>query len=649
MSKSIRRIVSAIVLLGASACDTPAAGPVDAGAVDAGPAPDWRECDPIVPTACGLPFPNDVYTTPDAESATGLRVRFTGRAVPRLTRTLAPFHALDGFSPASSPMTHMPGATSDGLPGPLEIARSLDDASPTVIVDLASGERVAHFAELDLAYDDDAERVLLLRPASSLRAGGRYAVAIRGVVDASGEVLPASPVFAALRDGAETDDPAVTERRAIYDALFADLESAGVARGSLQIAWSFTVGSRESITGRLVSMRDQALAMAGEDGPPYAIEAVEVRPDTDESIALRVRGTVDIPLFMTRADPGGTLRLAADGRPAADGVVTVPFWMLVPRSAASAPGQLLQWGHGLLGSGEEIFHFEALHAFAHEHRYVVFAVDWAGMASEDLGHIAGVAIGGDMGEFATVTDRLEQGILNALVAARAMRGAIAVDARIELAGVSPIDRSRPTVFVGQSQGGIFGATYLALSTDVERGVLLVPGQAYSLLLQRNRGGWDQFSPLFEQSYGPLDIQRCLALMQMLWDRAEPSGYTSYLRTDRIEGTPAHEVLMVVAINDHQVTTLGAHAMARSIGDVPNLAPANRAVWGLEESTAPHVGSAMIEIDFGVPDVPLTNTLPPEGTDPHTLVAEPPWVLETVNGFLQTGAVATTCDGPCDPR
>ena len=66
---------------------------------------------------------------------------------------------------------------------------------------------------------------------------------------------------------------------------------------------------------------------------------------------------------------------------------------------------------------------------------------------------------------------------------------------------------------------------------------------------------------------------------MLWDRVEPSGYTKYLRQDMLPGTPAHEVLMRAAVGDHQVTTLGAHIMARAVGakhvdsgvrDVPGL-------------------------------------------------------------------------------
>ena len=38
---------------------------------------------------------------------------------------------------------------------------------------------------------------------------------------------------------------------------------------------------------------------------------------------------------------------------------------------------------------------------------------------------------------------------------------------------------------GDSQGGIFGGTFMALSQDVERGAVDVYGQPYNLLLNRS--------------------------------------------------------------------------------------------------------------------------------------------------------------------
>lgn len=640
-------VLSSYVMIGCGSNETAVDAGSDATLDVLAPGP-WRGCDPIVPEACGLPFPSDVYTAVDSTTATGVRLHFEPGSLPRLTRTVAPFEALDGFSPASSPMTLLPGASADGLVGQRAMGDSLLPGSLTVLYDLTSEERVAHFAEVDQAYPDDDQRVLFLRPSRGLTPGHRYAVAIRGVLDGTGTPIAPSPVFLALRDGTPSDDPAVLERRDEYDALLGDLAAAGVERGTLQIAWSFTVGSREAITGSLLHMRDETLDALGTAGARYTLDSVEAAPAEDVHVALRVRGTLHVPSYLTQAAPGGVLRRDAAGLPLADGELDVPFWMVVPRSAATSPAQLVQWGHGLLGSGEEILYYDALHAFLDAVGYVMFAIDWTGMAAEDIPNLLTIANRGDMGDFVQLTDRLQQGILNALVAARTMRGSLAADPAIALEGSSPIDTDREVVFVGQSQGGILGGTYMSLTTDVSRGVLMVPGQGYSFLLQRNRGGWDQFSPVFERNYGPIEIQQCLALMQLLWDHAEPSGFTPYLRNDRFEGTPPHEVLMVVAINDHQVTPLAAHAMARTIGGVPILGPVNRSIFGLTEATGTLTGSSMIEIDFGVVDVPDTNTTPPEGPDPHTMAGDPAWVFPTVYDFLTTGSVTMPCDGACDP-
>ncbi len=649
----LRRVISALTCMVLTGCPSPTVevvtdASIDAtAALDAPVAQDWRGCDPLVPSACGFPFPNDVYTERDPSTATGLRLHFVGQSVPSNTRTLAPFEALDGFSPASSPMTHMPGATTVGLVSQREMERSLLPDSKTVLIDLTTGSRVAHFAELDVAYSDVSQQALMIRPATLLETGHRYAVAIRGVLDAAGAPLVASPTFTALRDSLPSDEPAVVERRADYDALLTTLAAAGIERGSLQIAWSFSVGSRTAITGTLLQMRDESLARGGVDGAPFTIDSVEMEPNAN--LHAIVRGTLRTPLYLTRAAPGGTLRRAADGAPIAEGEMPVPFWIIIPRSAVDAPVRLVQWGHGLLGSGEEIVAFEALHAFANDRGWAVFATDWQGMASEDVGVLVGVATSGDIGRFAAITDRLQQGILNALLLARAMKGGIARAPELQIGGRSAFDTAIPPRFIGQSQGGIFGGTYMALTTDVDRGVLLVPGQNYSFLLQRNRGGWEQFSPLFESNYQPLDVQRSLALMQLLWDRAEPTGYTPYIRNDRFAATPPHEVLMMVAINDYQVTPLMAHQMARAIG-VPSLGPLNREIYDVDTVTGPHTGSAMLEVDFGVSDVPEVNRpTTSDEEDPHTLITSPSWVLETLDGFLSTGVINTTCSGPCDPE
>jgi hypothetical protein len=107
------------------------------------------------------------------------------------------------------------------------------------------------------------------------------------------------------------------------------------------------------------------------------------------------------------------------------------------------------------------------------------------------------------------------------------------------------------------------------------------------------------------------------------------------------------VILQPAIGDHQVTTLGAHIMARAIGAV-TIQPQTRPVWGIEEMAPPYVGSAMVEFDYGLTE-PVENVPLFEGSDPHGSPRRQETALAQVHHFLRTGEVIHTCDGVCDPE
>ncbi|MBX7077778.1 MAG: hypothetical protein K1X88_01240 [Nannocystaceae bacterium] len=250
------------------------------------PAPEvaWPTlpCDPIVPEACGLPFPSNVFTRADEGSPTGRRLALAPEAMPVNDFGVAVdpsvWNRSDGFSPGLAPMTFLAGATATGLPRPDDIARSLDDDSPTVLLDADSGERIPHWAELDMTATDPSRRALFVRPAVRLADARRYIVAIRDVRGEDGLALAPSEAFAALRDGSAHEDPSIEARRGLYADVFARLRDAGVPRDTLQLAWDFTTASRENNTAWLVSMRDQALALVGDEGPQYTIDDVALDP-----------------------------------------------------------------------------------------------------------------------------------------------------------------------------------------------------------------------------------------------------------------------------------------------------------------------------------------------------------------------------------
>ncbi len=657
----LRALAVAAVAAALLACPGPKTTPPDGGAPDAGPPLDGPailgklSCDPLVPTACGYPFPSNVYLEDDATKPSGKRVAFGDSTLPRYFRTtnMSPtwYHDRDGFSPGQAPMTHLPGATLAGCATLHTIAESLAATSPTVIIEAATGARVPHWAELDMSGVDDAERAFMLRPAVRLKDATRYIVALRNVKDAAGAPLPPTPVFKALRDGTASDDPSVEPRRALYADIFAKLEAAGVARGDLQVAWDYSTASKENTTGWLLAMRDDALGLVGAQGPEYTITAVTENPN--QYIRRRIEGTFRAPLYLDKPGPGAKLNLVG-GVPKQNGWADFTFLVQIPNSVANdtVGAPILQQGHGLLGSKDEgrNGYFARL---ADHKKYVTVAVDFIGMAEDDTVPITGW-VTGDVGQFHLSVDRQHQGMVNSLLAMRLMKGRFVNEAQVQFNGHSAIDPAS-AFYRGDSQGGIFGVTYMALSTDVTRGYLGEPGMPYNLLLNRSRDFTDFFVILQTTYRNALDLQLAMGCLQLMWDRTEPVGYAPYVTpaaaADRLPNTPQHQVLIVAAIGDYQVTPLGAHQIARSVG-AKHLRPTHRAVFGLEEADGPWAGSAYYEYDYGLPPVPDTNVPPtgpgfPDTGDPHDKVRITEATFNSTDAFFRQGTASTFCAGACN--
>lgn len=635
-------------------------------------------CDPLAPTYCGFPYPNDYFTVADSSTTTGRRLALPEEAMPanRFNQRSNPdaFNEMDGFSPGISAMTHLPGATVTGLATPNTIDDSLAPDSPTVFLNADTGERVPHWVDRDewvvqAKIRSDAgedrppfnisrdlnelqeEQAMMLRPAVRLDDATRYIVAFRDIVDEDGALVAPPTGFRELRDGEASDDDAIESRRTHFDEIFSTLQSAGVERDDLQIAWDFTTASRENNTAAMLHIRDDAFAKYP-DGVPYTIE--EIIPEQPvEGMACRLEITFDMPLYMTDGETGALLNLGEDGLPEQNGTYPYEAAMFVPLAAKGEPAPLVVVGHGQLGAKEQVFGYSEIWA---EGNLIGFGLDHKGFASDDIPTVASAILGGDLSTFRAIPERMHQGHLNFLMAMRTLSREAEGgpdtpfnEALTNDCGGAMADGTKRYYF-GGSQGGILGAVIMALNLDVERGVLAVPGQSYNLLLNRSVNFDEYAGQLYEgYDWNGLHMQMNLALIQGLWDRAEPTGYSKYIRSDRLPNTPPHEVLIQVSKADHQVTNLGAHIMARTIGGVVNLAPTIRPVWDLQEEDGVHTGSAMLEIDFGNDEAPITN-IPHWGDtkgDPHGRATELPGLGDAVLQFYETGQIQNPCGGePC---
>jgi hypothetical protein len=623
-------------------------------------------CDPLQP-ACLLPLPNDYFTVA-AATPTGRRLNLSAESMPA---NVMDVHADptdqnrgDGWSPGSAILAQLPGldAKRSQLPSLVDAARSLAAGSPIVLLDATTGERHPFWAELDALADSGETPLLIVRPSVNFADGHRIIVALRGLVDADGQPLSASPQFVAYRDGLRTTDALFEARRPAMERIFADLAAAGVEREPLQLAWDFTVASTESLTGRMLAIRDDAFGALGDGAPAFTVDTVTENPNQD--VRRRIEGTFELPLYLTDGGaPGGRLVLDAAGAPQRQpGTFTAHYLCNLPPSSATSPARMALYGHGLLGDRGEV-NGSLTRKMSANHNIAYCATDWYGMAEEDV--VAAVNALGDLSKFPAIPDRLQQGFLAFLYLGRLMKhpqgfsahGAFRFDGQ-------PALKTDELYFDGNSQGAILGGALTAVAQDFTRAVLGEAGMNYSMLLDRSVDFDDYLNLILRPNY-PRRYDRIvgITMAQLLWDRGETNGYANHVTADPLPDTPPHQVLLLGAVGDHQVTEYSLRVEAATMGAAAHVPIANpgRVVetdpgWLLAPITAyPFSGSAYFLWDTGSPASPLANTPPREGHDPHDDTPNIPDVQELKSQFwhpdgaIEDVCTAQACTAPVPPE
>lgn len=610
-------------------------------------------CDPLDPSVCMFPFPSDHFLADDPSTPSGKRVAIGPTAMPvndagtQLTPTF--WNEKDGWSTNSQLLFFFEDASADGLVPWTEIERYADADARTVIVDLETGERVPHFADLDASADSDRERSIVLRPVVPLEHTRRYAVGVRGLVTTSGAPIAPSPAFQALRDGTDSGLDDVESRRARFDdSVFPALEAAGVPRAELQLAWDFTTGSRETSLGRMVWMRDDAREAVGPTGPSYTIAGVE---DADCAVeGTRIGRTVEIeavaPLYTEQDGPSTLLTRGADGMPVRNGETTFGVTVRIPCSVLADPGpaRILQYGHGLLGSRDEV-RTGWLAGLADDAGWILAATDWTGMSEDDIASIISMAAD-DPSRFAIVPERSMQGLVQQLLVVPLLRGPIREDPALTGPGGEILLHDTLVDYYGNSQGAIMGGALVALSPEFGRGVLGVSGTNYGLTLTRSHD-FELYFLVFKQAFrDERDIALIVqGMLQQVWDPAEGAGYLHAMSRDPLPGTPPHDILIHTAIGDTQVTTIGGQLQARAYG-AKLVEPAARDVFGVEEAPPGFTGSALVEWVYPDAAEEIVPNVPPEGPDPHECPRREPDGKLQIRAFLETGVVEQPCVGVC---
>jgi hypothetical protein len=610
------------------------------------------ECNPLGGINCVTPWPSAVYEVEDSSTATGMRLDFPLGALPTNADGVQidpeAYNRHDGFSPAVFLFTAFPGGVDPaGLPSYTDYDESLAASSPTVLLDMSTGDRVAHFAEVDVnAGDDPAQQALYIRPAVRLSPGTRYVAAIRKSLKArDGGELPIPEGFAAILAGTETEHAGLERVRAGYDAIFAALEADGVPKDDLVVAWDFTTASDEMLTSSLLGARDAALAAMGESAVnvEYTISKDEPYGDGTQ-IVRRVVGSFGAPLVLTDgASSSSELARDANGNPEVVGVYDSPFTAMVPACAeAEAPIPMIVFGHGFFGDIKEA-QGRYMRSIAADLCMVVLGTEWRGMAERD---IAGAALAlNDASKLIAFGERIIQGIVSYITLAQLARGAFATELLVDGEGTSLVDPSR-VYYYGISQGHVLGTPLMSYEPTIERGVFAVGGGNWGLLLERSTQ-WPPYKTIITGAYpGPLNAVILEGLMTMGFDRTENLHVVGGMVGGDMPGTPAKQVLVHMAVGDSQVSNLSTEQQARELG-IPVLGPALYTPWGLQEQQGPVTSALVIYDEKREPLPPVDNLEHEIDNDTHGKLREQPAVIRQIDTFWATGEIVHTCDGVCD--
>ncbi len=609
-------------------------------------------CNPLGANACMTPWPSSAFEVEDSSTATGRRLAIPDKTLPinidDLPTDPAGWNVADGFSPAAPMVMSFPGGVSPiGLPPNDNYDRSLAADSPTIILDMTTGERVAHFAEIDEQADGFPDsQALFLRPAARLVGGHRYAVGItRAVHAADGGDLPVPPGFAALTGGKHTDHELLEAMRPRFGEVLEALDGAGYPADDLVVAWDFTVASDAFIHGDMIAARDRAIAAL--DAHPIAFSITsDMAVDDGTEIRRKITGTFDAPLFLSnsgRASPGTRIVRDGDGLPALQGFYRVPFTAIVPTCAytATTPVGMVIYGHGLLGdSGETSGGVQR--ATAAELCMVFVGTDMRGMSGIDLPAVARAL--NEISKADEVMEVLEQGIVNHVALVRAMRTTFATQLFVDAAQANKrlVDPTK-VYYYGLSQGAIFGTTVMAYEPTVTRAVLGVGGANYSMLLERSLD-WPTYRTILAGAYpDPLDVTLAVGLMQMRWDKTEGSGVADTVLAGIATKTLPKQLLMQIAIGDEQVPNLGSYWQARSM-KIPVLGPTPFTPWGVTVKTSPiATGSALVIMDGGA-GLPPASNVPASDSGMHDLTRKQPATRRQIGEFYSTGSIINECSG-----
>ncbi len=612
-------------------------------------------CDDLNPIHCLLPFPSDAFLAEDATTTTGFRVNYSDTTLPGTGLMphveIPALNRFDGITPSTQIMTAfttVPDLT--GAADQYSIGDSLADDHPTILLNLDTGERVAHWVEVDVRADRPTATIVFVRTLAALDYDTAYGVAFSGLTDTSGNPIQPSDALRAIIDGNATTSPDIESRRPAIDSLLDTLVAEGYARENVQAAWQFHTASHGSILGGMLAMRSDALDRLGEQGIGCNVTSAEPNYGDDNKTFMRIRGTFTAPQYLEFQQQGretpSLLNRSADGTPAYVEDAEIPFTMVIPQVLAdlNESGPLVVFGHGFLGTGEGTSNYVS--GWAEDYKVSFLATDLYGWSSSDLYTIE-LGIVNPL-FFQHQAERLQQALINKMSMIRTFKGVCSDLAEMQHNGTNLVDSS-DVHYMGYSLGGIYGSSVVAISPDIDRAALWVGGSGFSTMIERSTN----FAP-FQEGFSSFagypqrnDRALLVGVIQQLWSVTDPETYLPFGEQGYADELGPFNFISIISVNDAQVPALSSDRAARTAG-IPVLDSSARLPYGLTPAAGPITGSAVVYWDGGYPAMPDDNSAPPpdQSSKAHNEIGPIEAVNDMVRDFLLTGIINDTCADTC---
>jgi hypothetical protein len=218
-------------------------------------------------------------------------------------------------------------------------------------------------------------------------------------------------------------------------------------------------------------------------------------------------------------------------------------------------------------------------------------------------------------------------------------------------GQSVIDPAR-VYYYGASLGGIMGHVYMAYETDLEVGIIGVPGANWSMLFERSLA-WPPLRTTMQNAYRePFIYALNQALMGAFWDRYDPitTAPWSTVGSTALGITPK-QIFAYSAVADSLVNRHSTEMMVRTMG-IPITSPSIYTPFGMIADGGPMSSGFTIYDEHPKPVPPAGNVAPTEDNGTHGGVHERAAVQRQVSRMIYEGMLFHECKlgeapMPCD--